>query len=76
MENYKDKLNSFATRIREDKIELPMQKVEPRNFLEDGEVQLNVYIPKALMKKLKNNCVERELKIKEFIAIAIERELN
>jgi hypothetical protein len=76
MENYKDKLNSFANRIRDDKIELPMQKVEPKKNVEETEVQLNVYIPKTLMKKLKNKCVERDLKIKEFIEIAIEREMD
>lgn len=71
MENYKDRLNSFANRVKEEKIELPIQKVEPTNFVSEAEVQLNVYIPKSMMRKLKSKCIERDLKIKEFIATAI-----
>ena len=76
MENYKDKLNSFATRVKEDKVEIPIQKVKPINSSNETEVQLNVYIPKSMMRKLKSKCLERDLKIKEFIAIAIEREME
>lgn len=71
MENYKDRLNSFATRVKEEKVELPIQKVAPTNFVSEAEVQLNVYIPKSMMRKLKSKCIERDLKIKEFIAMAI-----
>lgn len=76
MENYKDRLDSFATRIKEEKVELPIQKVEPTNFVTEAEVQLNVYIPKSMMKKLKSKCIERDLKIKQFIVLAIEHEIG
>lgn len=76
MENYKDKLNSFATRVKEEKVELPIQKVEPKNFVTEAEVQLNVHIPKSMMRKLKSKCIVRDLKIKQFILLAIEHEIG
>ena len=77
MENYKDKLNSFTERNKNDNVKLPMQKVKQVSTLAiEKETQLNVELPKSLMKKLKSYCIEKDLKIKEFILLAINNELK
>lgn len=77
MEDYKDKLSSFSNRIKNEKIEVPIQKVKPlTDFEKETVVQLNVELPKLLIKKLKSRCLEHDLKIKDFIALAIENELK
>lgn len=77
METYKDKLNSFTDRIKNDNVKLQMQKVKQVSTLAiEKETQLNVELPKSLMKKLKSYCIEKDLKIKEFILLAINNELK
>ena len=59
--NYADKLQGFADRVKTEPVNLPLQKVMPvQTAAETKEQQLNVWIPKDLMKRLKVKGVETD----------------
>ena len=61
-ENYKNKLGSFGSHIQTGKNSTPIQKVQPvkKKVKEEREVQLNAWIPKSLMKRIKMKALEKE----------------
>jgi hypothetical protein len=76
--NYKDKRNSFAERLKSEPTPLPMQKVEPvvNAIVEEvkvEEVQINAWIPKELMKRVKTKAVGEERSLKEIVIDALSR---
>jgi hypothetical protein len=78
--NYKDKRNSFAERLKSEPTPLPMQKVEPVvvtpiviEEVKVEEVQINAWIPKELMKRVKTKAVGEEKSLKEIVIEALSR---
>ena len=75
MTEFKDKLNSFASRLKSEEPIVPIQEVKPiqvKPIQKEAETQLNIWIPKSLMKKLKKASIDNDLTIKEFVVNAIE----
>lgn len=72
---FEDKLQGFADRIKTDPVQLPVQKVTPVEQASSPkeEQQLNVWIPKELMKRLKVKGAETDKNLKEMVIEAIER---
>ncbi len=68
-----DKLQGFADRVKTDPVQLPVQKVTPVQPAANPkeEQQLNVWIPKDLMKRLKVKGVEVDKSLKEMVIEAL-----
>jgi hypothetical protein len=74
MTEYKDKLNSFASRLKTESAQIQIQEVKPVDKFSkamESETQLNIWIPKSLMKKLKKYSVDKELTLKEAVINSI-----
>lgn len=74
--NYASKLQGFADRVKTDPVQLPVQKVTPVAELSTTrpeEQQLNVWIPKDLMKSLKVKGAETDQSLKEMVIEALTR---
>lgn len=79
MTDYKDKLNSFATRLKSESTLGPIQEVRPRvtkKTCNEEETQLNVWIPISLLKSLKKYSIEKDTTVKEFVIDAIKKQLE
>lgn len=79
MTDYKNKLGGLANRLKEEHPKTPIQEVKPvkNSTLEKlPEGQLNVWIPKTLLKRIKGYGVENELTQKEITILALERLLS
>ncbi|MBI1184619.1 hypothetical protein GC194_10125 [bacterium] len=72
---YQDKLKGFADRIKAEPAQLPVQKVTPLQPAPKAieEQQLNVWIPKDLIKRLKVKGVETDQTLKEMVTEALNR---
>ncbi len=72
---FTDKLQGFADRIKTEPVQLPMQKVTPvePTASPKEEQQLNVWIPKDLMKRLKVKGVETDQSLKEMVIEALKQ---
>ena len=72
---YTNKLQGFADRIKTEPVQLPVQKVMPIQATTDmkEEQQLNVWIPKNLMKRLKVKGAETDQSLKEMVIEALGR---
>jgi hypothetical protein len=78
MTEYKDKLNSFASRLKTEPALGTMQEVRPKTIKtipKEVETQLNIWIPKSLMKTLKKNSIEKDVTIKDSVIEAIKKHL-
>ncbi|MFD2148665.1 hypothetical protein [Mucilaginibacter antarcticus] len=78
MTDYKNKLGNLADRLKNEEPKTPIQEVNPvKNNIsgKEEEGQLNVWIPKTLLKKIKNYGVEQELSQKEIAIRALEKYL-
>ena len=73
--NYKEKRNSFAERLKTTPAAAQMQKVEPVQTVvvepKIEEVQINAWIPKDLMKRVKTKAVQEERSLKEVVTEAL-----
>ena len=79
MTEYKDKLSSFASRLKTEESLSPIQEVRPVSVkakTSEEETQLNIWIPKSLMKKLKWYSVEKDKTIKDSVVDAISKLLD
>jgi hypothetical protein len=79
MTDYKNKLGSLADRLKKEEPKTPIQEVNPvkkKAVLKEPEGQLNVWIPKPLLKKMKSYGVEKELTQKDITIAALERFLS
>ena len=72
--NYKEKRNSFAERLKSEPASVNIQQVEPivsvMPKIEESkveEIQINAWIPKDLMKRVKTKVVMDEKSIKEIV---------
>lgn len=72
---YEDKLKGFADRIKAEPAQMPVQKIMPlRPASKVGEEQqLNVWIPKELMKRLKVKGAETGETLKEMVTGALNQ---
>jgi len=72
---YKSKLQGFADRVKTEPVQLPVQKVTPVQEAASPkeEQQLNVWIPKDLMKRLKAKGVESDQSLKEMVIDALNQ---
>jgi len=71
---YADKLQGFADRVKTEPVQLPVQKVMPVQPTETKEEQqLNVWIPKDLMKRLKVKGAETDQSLKEMVIEALNQ---
>ncbi len=76
--NYKEKRNSFAERLKSEPTSITIQQVEPivtvASKVEEPkieEIQINAWIPKDLMKRIKTNGVMEEKSIKDIVVEAL-----
>ena len=72
---FSDKLQGFADRVKTEPVQLPIQIVTPTQatISSKEEQQLNVWIPKDLMKRLKVKGVETDQSLKEMVVEAIRQ---
>jgi hypothetical protein len=79
MSDYKNKLGSLADRLKSEEPKVPIQEVNPvqvKLVKKDPEGQLNVWIPKPLLKRMKGYGVEHELTHKDIVILALEQFLS
>jgi len=79
MTDYKNKLGDLADRLKREEPKTPIQEVSPvkkKDVQKEPEGQLNVWIPKALLKKMKSYGVEQELTQKDITIAALEKFLS
>jgi hypothetical protein len=72
---FADKLQGFADRVKTEPVQVIVQKVMPVPPANSGkdEQQLNVWIPKDLMKRLKVKGAETDQSLKEMVAEALSQ---
>ena len=72
---FADKLQGFADRVKTEPVQLPVQKVTPIEPAASPkeEQQLNVWIPKDLMKRLKVRGAEADKSLKEMVTEALQQ---
>lgn len=72
---FTDKLQGFADRVKTEPVQLPVQKVTPVQpaASQKEERQLNVWIPKDLMKRLKVKGAETGKSLKEMVTQSLEQ---
>lgn len=72
---FSDKLQGFADRVKTEPVQLPVQIVTPIQVTTSPkeEQQLNVWIPKSLLKRLKVKGVETDQSLKEMVIEALEQ---
>jgi len=79
MTDYKNKLGGLADRLKKEEPRTPIQEVNPvKSKIADKEPegQLNVWIPKKLLKKMKTYGVEQEKSQKDITILALEKFLS
>lgn len=78
MSDYKSKLGSLANKLKTEPPKTPIQEVAPikQKGAPKEEGQLNVWIPKALLKRMKSYGIENELSLKEITIRAVEKLLE
>ena len=79
MTDYKNKLGGLANRLKEEQPKTPIQEVIPvknQSKEKKPEGQLNVWIPKNLLKRIKSYGVENELTQKDITILALEQFLK
>lgn len=75
MEDYKNKLGSLANKLKQEPPKTPIQEVHPvkePSESKEEEAQLNVWIPKSLLKKIKGYGLENDLSLKDATIIALQ----
>lgn len=75
MTDYKDKLGGLADKLKKDKPKTPIQEVHPirqSGALKEEEAQLNVWIPRALLKRVKSYGVEYDTSLKDISIDALK----
>lgn len=79
MTDYKNKLGGLADRLKKEETKTPIQEVNPvKSKITDKEPegQLNVWISKKLLKKMKTYGVEQEKSQKDITILALEKFLS
>ena len=79
MTDYKDKLGGLADKLKKETPKTPIQEVHPvrQNVTaKEDEAQLNVWIPKGLLKRMKSYGVEYDQSLKDISIDALKFFLN
>lgn len=79
MADYKSKLGNLADKLKKEEPKTPIQEVAPvkaQPVEKEPEGQLNVWIPRKLLKRMKTHGVEEELSLKEITILALEKYLE
>lgn len=79
MADYKSKLGNLADKLRKEEPRTPIQEVapiKPKAPAKEPEGQLNVWIPRHLLKKMKSHGVEQELSLKDITILALQKYLS
>jgi len=78
MEDYKNKLSNLAGKLKQEKPRTPVQQIQPvkKSPLKEAEVQLNTWIPKGLMRDIKNYGVANDLSQKDITIEALKSYLE
>lgn len=72
--NYKDKVAGFKNRVVSEPVQGVIQKVVPvKTDDETGEIQLGVFIPKSLMKRLKIKAATDDKTVKDIVNEILEQ---
>jgi hypothetical protein len=69
MTDYKDKLGGLADKLKKEMPKTPLQEVHPikqNAEIKGEEAQLNVWIPKDLLKRMKSYGVEYDVSLKDI----------
>lgn len=78
--NYKNKLSGFAERLKTEPAVVSIQEVNPvKNSVpaeKIEEIQLNVWIPKTLMKQMKAKGLDIDKSMKDMVTEALSDYLN
>ncbi len=75
MQDYKSKLGNLADKLKNEQPKTPIQEVHPVKVIvavKGAEVQLNTWIPKALLKRIKAYGLEHDLSLKDINIQALE----
>ena len=76
MTKYQDKLSGFAERLKTEVIKTPIQEVKPIEKIEqkvtEPEIQLNIWIPQSLMRKIKQEALDENISIKDLVTKSIK----
>ncbi|MCR8560772.1 hypothetical protein KXD93_24155 [Mucilaginibacter sp. BJC16-A38] len=75
MEEYKNKLGNLATKLKSDTPKTPIQEVHPvklREVEKEEEAQLNTWIPKGLLKRMKSYGIDQDLSLKDINILALK----
>lgn len=75
MEDYKNKLGNLADKLKKDAPKTPIQEVHPVKAIvpdKEKEAQLNTWIPKGLLKRMKSYGVEKDLSLKDINILALQ----
>ena len=79
MTDYKDKLGGLADKLKKETPKTPIQEVHPvrQNVTaKEDEAQLNVWIPKGLLKRMKSYGVEYDQSLKDISIDALKSFLD
>jgi hypothetical protein len=79
MEDYKNKLGSLADKLKKDPPKTPIQEVHPVKTIDVEKVeeaQLNVWVPKGLLKRMKSYGIEKDLSLKDINVLAVREFLD
>ncbi|WP_121811356.1 hypothetical protein [Mucilaginibacter kameinonensis] len=74
MEDYKNKLGSLADKLKKEPAKTPVQEVRPVKELpadKEEEAQLNTWIPKSLLKRMRSYGVDQDLSLKAINILAL-----
>lgn len=75
MTDYKDKLGGLADKLKKETPKTPIQEVHPikqNAVVKEDEAQLNVWIPKALLKRMKSFGVDYDISLKDISIDALK----
>ena len=79
MTDYKNKLGGLADKLKNDAPKTPLQEVHPirqTGAVKENEAQLNVWIPKVLLKRMKSYGVEYDVSLKDINTDALKSFLD
>jgi hypothetical protein len=75
--NYKDRVAGFKDRVVTEPTKGVIQKVVPvkADTEDEGEIQLGVFIPKTLMRKLKVKAASEDKTVKDIVNEILEQHI-
>lgn len=75
-EAYKNKLDSFKSKLTQEGPKMTLQKVVPSVAAKEEEKQLGLRLPSSLIKRLKQIALDQDRNVKDIVAEAIIEKLE